>query len=132
MLTFNELKEANASRATRWHKNGITEWSPSDWSCAVAGEMGEVCEALALVVVTAGKVGRLCDVVKKFNRVAGGIASKNNPKDLQDAIQKVATEIGDTVVYLDLLAQRMGIDLAQSVRDTFNRVSIRENMPERL
>lgn len=44
----------------------------------------------------------------------------------------VATEIGDTVVYLDLLAQRLGLSLEKCIRDTFNRVSEREGFPERL
>lgn len=40
--------------------------------------------------------------------------------------------IGDTVVYLDLLAQRLGLRLEDCVRDTFNRISEREGFPERI
>jgi NTP pyrophosphatase (non-canonical NTP hydrolase) len=115
MLTFRQLSEVNLQRANRWHKGGLDEWTPSDWACAAAGEMGEVCNA-----------------IKKYNRIVQHIASNNNPVDLRDALQKIATEIGDTIVYLDLLAQRMGIDTGLAVRETFNRISDRENMPERL
>ena len=115
MLTFKELSVTNKQRAERWHSGGLGEWTPSDWACAAAGEMGEVCNA-----------------VKKWNRIEQHIASNNNPADLPKALQSIATEIGDTIVYLDLLAQRMGIDTETAVRETFNRISIREEMPERL
>src|SRR6266436_1020272 len=41
-------------------------------------------------------------------------------------------KMGDVYIYLDLLARRVGLNLEDCVRDTFNRISEREGFPERL
>lgn len=110
-----EISAINLRRALRWHKGGLEEWTPSDWACAMAGEAGEVCNA-----------------VKKLNRIDRGIQQAKGPKTREEAIAEIAKEIGDTFIYLDLLAQRLGIDIAQAIADTFNRVSEREGFPERI
>jgi len=112
---LSEISAINRSRALRWHKGGLDEWSASDWACAMAGEAGEVCNA-----------------VKKLNRIDKGVQQAKGPKSRAAAIAAVAQEIGDTFLYLDLLAQRLGIDMAQAIADTFNRVSKREGFPERI
>lgn len=100
-------------RSLRWHPDGIESWSLSDWGVALAGEVGE-----------------LCNVIKKLNRVRDGMQQKAVDEDaLKNAL---AMEIGDTYLYLDLLARRAGLDLENCIRATFNRVSIREGFPERL
>lgn len=114
-LKLSVLAAQNRSRAERWHKGPLTSWTPTEWALAAAGEMGE-----------------LCNAIKKYNRLTQGIFSNNNPDGETAAVQSIATEIGDVVVYLDLLAQRMGLRLEDCVRDTFNRISEREGMPERL
>lgn len=112
-LTFAKLAEVNITRCRRWHDpNG---WSEQMWGLASAGEMGETCNAL-----------------KKLWRHDNGIQQNAVEADRAKLVQAVATEIGDTVVYLDLLAQRLGVTLEQCVRDTFNRISVREGFPERL
>lgn len=112
-VAFTLLRYANIQRQKRWHNN--QPWNAMEWGCAMAGEAGEACNA-----------------AKKFHRIATGIASTNNPASLEDARANLKTEIGDTLVYLDLMAHECGIDLAEAVRDTFNRVSIREGFPERI
>lgn len=114
-LTFDEVSRANLERCMEWHPGGLNEWSMTDWACAMAGEAGEVCNA-----------------IKKLRRLEDGVPSANNEADTELAIDKIATEIGDTFIYLDLLAQSLGIDMATAVRDTFNRVSEREGFPYRL
>lgn len=114
-LTFSELAKVNHSRASRWHPNGLDDWSVSDWAVAMAGEAGEV-----------------CDAVKKYNRIKHGVTAKNGPQDESTAVRSIATEIGDTLLYLDLLAHRLGLSLEECVVQTFNRVSEREGFPERL
>lgn len=95
-MTFRELTKANTKRCNEsFHK--INEWSPTDWGCAAAGEMGE-----------------LCNMLKKMKR--GKKIAKS----------KVADEIADTVMYLDLLATRLDIDLETAVRRKFNIVSDRK------
>lgn len=117
------ISKTNRERANRWH-NGFPYnedgWSLADWSNAMQGEAGE-----------AG------NVVKKIRRVQTGLrqAEQNGLSDgemLNDLRAKLATEIGDTFIYLDLLAQAAGLNLNRCVIQTFNRVSQREGFPERL
>lgn len=112
-MTFEQLREVNMTRCQRWHDP--ESWSLSDWGVAMAGEAGEVCNA-----------------IKKMNRLRDSMRQKTGPQDSKTALQALATEIGDTAVYLDLLAQRAGLRLEDCVRDTFNRVSVREGFPDRL
>lgn len=116
-LTFDEVAFQNRSRAMRWRKGGLDEWSVSDWAVAFAGEAGEV-----------------CDAVKKLNRIDHKLHSENprQPQTRAQAIADIAKEIGDTAIYLDLLAQRLGLSLEDCVRTTFNRISDREGLPEKL
>lgn len=108
-------------RALRWHGHGLESWSESDWYTALAGEAGECFEAVL-------KMG---DTIKKRNRLRDNVDSQNNPK-ADELKTKLKMEIGDVYIYLDLLARRVGLNLEDCVRDTFNRVSDREGFPERL
>ena len=119
-LTFKHLADVNKTRVKRWHPHGIEDWSPMDWACAAAGEMGEVCNA-----------------VKKLRRIEDQIAnlsadSKRQLSSKPEAILAIGDEIADTVIYLDLLAQRLGIDIASFVRSKFNQTSERYGFPEKL
>lgn len=114
-LTFAELAAANASRCAIWHPGGLDEWSVADWAVAMAGEAGEVCNA-----------------VKKLRRVEGDTVGANGPTTREAAIEAIAQEIADTAIYLDLLAQRIGIRLEDCVVAKFNKVSEREGFPHRL
>lgn len=93
--TFQDLRRVNVARCNEvFHP--LHSWSETDWACAAAGEMGE-----------------LCNLIKKRRR-----GEPVHPTE-------VAKEIADVVIYLDLLAARMGIDVGQAVADKFNEVSIR-------
>ena len=100
-LTFNQLRKALSERGEGYA--GVYDWSPTDWGCAAAGEMGE-----------------LCNLLKKMRR--------GTHVELKD----VAYEIADTVMYLDLLAARLGIELDLAVREKFNIVSERLGLKNRL
>jgi NTP pyrophosphatase (non-canonical NTP hydrolase) len=100
-------------RALRWHPDGLNSWSLSDWGIALCGEVGEA-----------------MNVIKKLNRVRDGM--QQNSVDENKLFEQLKMEIGDAYIYLDLLARRAGLNLEDCVRDTFNRISIRENFPERL
>ena len=116
MLTIRKVSEVNAARAARWHGHFPNHdgFGGSDWSNAMAGEAGET-----------------CNVVKKLRRIELGIGAAE-PYTRESLLAELAKEIGDTYLYLDLLAQFYGLDLAQCVADTFNRVSVREGFPERI
>jgi NTP pyrophosphatase (non-canonical NTP hydrolase) len=114
-LTLQQISAANRARCERWHPGFPNDgWTGADWSNAMAGEAGET-----------------CNVVKKLRRLDFDLqqaAADTRP----DLLAKLATEVGDTFIYLDLLAQHYGLDLGRCVVDTFNRVSVREGFPERL
>lgn len=114
-LTFREVSAINLARCAAWHPGGITDWSVVDWSNAMAGEAGEVCNA-----------------VKKLRRLETAVSQNSGPGDRAAAVQAIATEIGDVFLHLDLLAQRLDIDLSVAVAETFNRVSDREGLDFKL
>lgn len=101
-LTFWELRLANVRRCDEsFHP--VEDWSPTDWACAAAGEMGEA-----------------CNLIKKLRR--------GEPIERDD----IGDEIADTVIYLDLLADRLGISLAAAIKRKFNVVSDRVGSDARL
>lgn len=112
-LTLNRLRQNNVDRCARWHPGGPNDWSMSDWAVAAAGECGEA-----------------CNIVKKLNRERDKLTGNKETK--QELEANLAAEIADTVIYLDLLAARAGIDLAAAIIAKFNLVSEREGFPERL
>lgn len=135
-MNFRDFAAVNLQRCKRWHPNGIKSWSVSLWALAAAGEAGELSiamvDAMCVAMAAVGKAAGVGNAVKKLNRVEDNMQQKAGPQTLEDAQRAVATEIGDTVCYLDLLAQRMGTTLEDCVVQTFNRISDREGFPEKL
>ncbi len=119
-LTFRDVSEINLKRAVRWHAGSLAEWSPLEWAGAMAGEAGEACNA-------AKKLRRFD---QKIHQRKGDSTHDVNKRDA--LVAKLAEEIADTFIYLDLLAQREGISLIKAVRDKFNATSEAEGFPERL
>lgn len=117
-LTFEQLAEANRVRANHWH-NGFPDnedgWTIVDWSNAMCGEAGEV-----------------ANVVKKIRRHDFGLHAANDPPRMDLVLNNLANEIGDVLLYLDLLAQSQGLSLEACVIHTFNRVSEREGFQDRI
>lgn len=106
MITYHSLRGANLARVG-YFNHTLEGWSVAQWACALAGEVGE-----------------LCNLVKKdFRR-----------KDAGDTVtrQMLSDEIADIAIYLDLLAARLGIDVAQAVQDKFNSKSREVDSPIRL
>ena len=107
-LKFSDLRAANIRRLPLF-KNSKGEhahsepdgsdWKLSAWSNACLSELGE-----------AG------NLIKKIER---------GDTTLEDVRRKLGKEFADTLIYLDLLAFRAGIDLGQAVIDKFNEVSQR-------
>lgn len=89
-----ELRAINPTRCKEGFGLNVTDWSLTDWACALAGEVGE-----------------LCNFVKKQHR------------DGIDRTPDIAKEAADIIIYLDLFCHRAGINLQQSVIDKFNDVS---------
>jgi NTP pyrophosphatase (non-canonical NTP hydrolase) len=113
LTTIEHISHVNLERCLRWHAEGLTSWSESDWFTALAGEVGE-----------------LGNVIKKMNRVRDGM--QQNAVDPAKLRQMAADELADVYLYLDLLAQRLGVSLPEAIQSKFNAVSVREGFPERL
>ncbi|HUU94050.1 MAG TPA: hypothetical protein VM238_22895 [Phycisphaerae bacterium] len=101
-LAFEEFSHANLVRC-RESFHELEDWSETDWACAMAGEVGEV-----------------CNLIKKRRR-----------GELVDA-RAIAAELADVVTYADLLARRLDINLGMAVACKFNEVSERVSSPIRL
>lgn len=108
-LTFSDLRAVNVERCESvFHR--ITDWSPTDWACAMAGECGEA-----------------CNEIKKLKRLDGADAAFDTLEKRAELRLKIGAELADIVIYVDLLAKRLDLDLERCVIDKFNEVSDRRN-----
>ena len=80
-----------------------SDWSPAEWLQAVVGELGEY-----------------ANLRKKVER--GDLSIK-------EAHPMLADELADTVIYLDILAAQLGIDLGKAIMSKWNRTSERVGAP---
>jgi NTP pyrophosphatase (non-canonical NTP hydrolase) len=113
-IGFRQLRKVNIMRCTRWHGPDSERWSLADWSNAMCGEAGET-----------------ANVIKKIRRQETGAVNVGDPP-MVELKKKAMEEIADVVIYCDLLAQELGGDLADAVREKFNKVSVKYGFPERL
>jgi len=105
-LTFNTLRGGNLARLPQF-KNSKGEpahseadgsdWSISDWTEAVLGELGE-----------------FANFHKKRRR--GDLSE-------EEFLVEAKKELADVAIYLDILAYRCGVDLGQAVMEKFNETS---------
>lgn len=118
-LTFDALRRANLARLPEFRdrKGRVChvqidgqpvgfDWSLSQWSNAVCGELGEA-----------------ANLIKKIER---------GDMTLDEARSDLADEICDVVTYLDILAHRAGIDMGEATIAKWNRVSERVGSSVRL
>lgn len=109
-LSFDELRSANRQRLPLFkdaqgrpcHEGDTGDgetWSRQEWLEAVVGEVGEY----------------------------ANFSKKHNRGDLTygQFIEHARKELADVQIYLDLLANRLNINLGEAVRDKFNEVSDR-------
>jgi len=121
-LTFAILRAANLARLPTF-KNGKGElahptvegqppghdWALSQWANATCGELGEA-----------------ANLVKKIERGDFALDDVITIKgESMTARELLAKEIADVVCYIDLLANRAGIDVGDAVRAKFNEISNR-------
>lgn len=105
MLSLARLRNQNVKRCEEvFHP--VNDWTPAEWAVAMAGECGEVCNA-----------------IKKLRRIADGTNTAKDPQTEQECIDQIALELADLVIYTDLLAARCGIDLEEAITEKFNAVS---------
>lgn len=114
-LTFNTLRGGNRARLPQFRnrhgelahdKADGSDWSPAQWLQAVVGEIGEY-----------------ANLRKKFER--GDV-------DADEFHREASDELADVVIYLDILAAQLNVDLGAAVMDKFNRTSIKVGSTVRL
>ena len=109
-LTFEKLRLVNFSRTKQdFGQQSLQKWTPEQWACAIAGEVGEMCNMIK----------------KKYSR-QGMALQKDIP------IKEIALELADIVTYCDLLASRFGFNLEDLIIEKFNKVSDRLGSNKRL
>lgn len=119
-LTFQQVIHASLSRTSRWHPNGVQDWSPLEWAGAMAGEAGEACNA-------AKKLKRIADRLQNINLEPG-----RSLTECESASRHVGREVADTILYGLLLAVRVGVDLESTLIEVFNQKSEEYGFPERI
>ena len=111
-LTFNTLRAANMKRlplfknakGRKCHsKKDGSDWMPSQWLQAVVGELGEY-----------------ANLRKKVER---------GDMTIEEARPMLADELADVVIYLDILAAQLGVNLGEAVMDKWNRTSKKVGAP---
>lgn len=106
-LTFNKLKNYNKFRCIHGFKHRLDGWAPDQWTNAIAGETGEA-----------------CNFAKKLNRISNNITG-NKPEDSDPKIikEKLGKELADIVIYCDLTASSLELNLADLIIQKFNEKS---------
>ena len=111
-LTFNTLRRANLKRLTmfkdalgrRCHsKVDGSDWSPAQWLQAVVGELGEY-----------------ANLRKKVER---------GDMTIDEARSMLADELADVIIYIDILASQLDVDLSEAVMSKWNRTSEKVGAP---
>lgn len=99
-LSFNVLRQANIKRQETDKYNICADtWTHAQWMQATVGELGE-----------------LANILKKIDR---------GDFTLEDVKEDVANELADVQTYLDIMANKLGIDLGKATVKKFNIVSER-------
>lgn len=112
-ITFADFSAANFARCEdpKGFNHPLTGWSLSDWMTATLGELGEA-----------------ANIVKKLNRVRDGV--KGNKETEAELRAKLKREVGDTFVYLDLMARAGGFTIEEAAREVFNSKSLEIGYPK--
>lgn len=113
-----ELRKVNEKRCNEGFNIKLSDWSLSQWSNAVAGETGELCNTIK-------KVER-GDFHKRPENQSDN-PEYNNAFAAAQYREEIGKEAADIVIYLDLLCAREGIDLGVEIVKKFNEVSERVN-----
>ena len=98
-MDFKRLREANSARYLE-NKGNCHNWLITEWTNALAGEVGE-----------------LCNIVKKTRRGWDG------DPNIEDLKQDIGYELADIIIYADIIVSKLGIDLGEAIREKFNIVS---------
>lgn len=117
-LTFDDVAYACSDRRECF-KGRVENWSLLEWAGSLVGEQGEFIEALVhqdtelLLKKWTAAGGKLANFAKKAKRKDGGFTGE------------MGKELADVLIYSFLMAEELGLDLAECVIHKFNEVSLR-------
>lgn len=104
---LSELRQANVARQLEWQK-------------------GESVDLSFRGNELAGETGEACNVIKKLERERlGYVGSRVTVDDLAD-------ELADIIICVDLVADKVGINLGKAVINKFNKTSEKYGLSTRL
>lgn len=104
MSFLKKLREVNQKRLGIIDKEfNSKQWSLLEWAGALCGESGE-----------------LANILKKVKRREG---KETYDAFLNAKIPSIAEELADVVLYCDLIAGELDIDLEQAITNKFNKKS---------
>ena len=121
MYGFGELRKANLERVQLWHPGfpdkeiPAQEWNIAEWTNAMQGEAGE-----------AG------NIAKKIRRLDTNLTGRPSETNRNELVWKLGLELADNVIYTDLCAAKMHLDLWTLVVEKFNKTSEEYGFPQRL
>lgn len=98
-----ELNKKSALRSKESFNTAVSDWTLPQWGNATAGEVGE-----------------MCNIIKKID-----LGKQSHTRDGIPLYEALSLEIGDVAIYLDLLAQRAGLNLTNCIVKSFNKKSIK-------
>lgn len=132
-VTFMALRIANErrvglfrnGRGERAHEEADgSDWSPAEWSNAAAGEVGELCNKTKKL--RRGDFGR--DAAWLLRQPVGELTEDQRTR-AATLRAFLSEEIAGAVIYLDILAKQIGLDLGEAVVQEFNRKSVDFSLP---
>ncbi len=109
--TYPTMKEAIRARQKEW---GASKLPLSFFGNELGGEVGELIEE---ILVLGAMAGRVQNTVKKLDREEAGLVGS------RDNVNKLEEEIGDVMICLRLLGEKLGIDVSRAERKKFNKTS---------
>lgn len=116
-MDMNDMSRENYARctSTAGFNQPLDSWTPNDWMVAIMGEVGEAANFL-----------------KKLKRLEDGVPGNAPHETREYLIERIGKELADAYTYIDLLALRLGLVLAEQVVEKFNEVSRRVGYPVQL
>ena len=112
------LKDANLERDKEKYKD-LQRWDVMHWACALAGEAGELANK-------AKKIWKLNDEIdrtlsdKDLNCVEKNYDYDELEQKRETLVDGMAEELADVLIYADLLAQHLNVNLEDALIKKFN------------
>ena len=110
-LTFQNLQTANRERSNAvWPQ--CNEWDLNDWMLALVGEVGELINEI-----------KHLKLIQTDSNFIGLSAKIDQQRQIDDTKLKARRELADIIIYADLFAQALDVELAAVIIEKFNHTS---------